>query len=78
MRELGVEEVTVPFDSCHQDLGGKTALGHLSRWPLQGSGGKLWGAMGTGEGGEPGGPREQQPGWQEGRELKRMSGLWRG
>lgn len=21
--ELGVEEVTVPFSSCHQDLGGK-------------------------------------------------------
>lgn len=27
--ELGLEEVTVPFGSCHQDLGGKTALGHL-------------------------------------------------
>lgn len=27
--ELGVEEVTVPFGSCHQDLGGKTGLGHL-------------------------------------------------
>lgn len=27
--ELGVEEVTVPFGSCHQDLGGETGLGHL-------------------------------------------------
>lgn len=26
MLELGVEEVTVPFGSCLQDLGGKTAL----------------------------------------------------
>lgn len=27
--ELGVEEVTVPFGSCHRDLGGKAGLGHL-------------------------------------------------
>lgn len=26
--ELGFEEVTVPFGSCHQDLGWRTGLGH--------------------------------------------------
>lgn len=61
--ELGVEEVTMPFGSCHQDLGGKTALGHLqslvSARTVEGSSREPWEQR---RAGKPGGPRKL-PAW---------------
>lgn len=57
--ELGVEEVTVPFGSCHQDLGEKTGLGHLqslaSAGAVKGSSREPWE---RGRAAKPGGPRK--------------------
>lgn len=66
--ELGVEEVTVPFSSCHQDLGWRTDLGHLqslaSARAVDGSSREPWK---QGRAGKPGGPRKLQA-WQAGRQ----------
>lgn len=57
--ELGVEEVTVPFGSGHQDLGWKTTLGHLqslgSARAGEGSSREPWEQR---KAGKPGGPRK--------------------
>lgn len=79
--ELGVEEVTVPFGRCHQDLGGKTSPGALpvagfwlpGQW--KGAAGSHGNRGGRGSQVVPGSCRL---GWQAGKEPMRMSGLWRG
>lgn len=59
--QLRVEEVTVPFGSCHQDLGEKTGLGHLqslaSARAVEGSIREPWE---QGRAAKPGGPRKLQ------------------
>lgn len=75
----GVEEVTVPFGSCQQDLGVKTALEQLqslvSAKAVEKSCGEPWE---QGQAGSQVVPGSCSRGWWVGGELMRMSGLWRG
>lgn len=75
----GVEEVTVLFGSCHQDLGVKTAMGHLqSLASAKAVEGSSMEPSGQGQAGSQVAPGSCSPGWWAGKELMRMSGLWRG
>ena len=75
----GVEEVTVPFGSCHQDLGVKTVLEQLqslaSARAVERSCREPWEQRQAGSQVVPG---SCSRGWWVGRELMKMSGLWRG